>query len=86
MPADSRAHPFMPNSVPAIKAELMTALGIESIDELFEQIPADHRLDALPNLPPAITSEAALSRHMKGLVNRNTSCEEVLSFLGGGCW
>ena len=86
MPGDSRAHPFMPNSVPAIKAELMSALGIESVDELFEQIPADHRLDGLPDLPPAITSEAALSRHMNGLLNRNTSCDEALSFLGGGCW
>ena len=86
MPADSRAHPFMPNSVPAIKAELMAALGIESVDELFAQIPDDHRLKRLPELPPAITSEAALSRHMKGLLNQNTSCGEVLSFLGGGCW
>ena len=86
MPADSRAHPFMPNSVPSIKAELMSALGIKTVDELFEQIPADHRLGKLPKLPPAITSEAALSRHMNGLLNRNTSCEEVLSFLGGGCW
>ena len=69
MPADSRAHPFMPNSVPSIKAELMSALGIKTVDELFEQIPADHRLGKLPKLPPAITSEAALSRHMNGLLN-----------------
>ena len=51
MPADRRAHPFMPNSVPAIKAELMAALGIDSIDELFEQIPQDHRLTRPLNLP-----------------------------------
>ena len=86
MPADSRAHPFMPNSVPAIKAELMAALGIETVDELFEQIPADHRLKTPIDLPPTISSEAALRRHMNGLLNRNVSCDEALSFLGGGCW
>jgi len=86
MPADRRAHPFMPNSVPAIKAELMAALDIDSVDELFEQIPADHRLKKPIDLPPTISSEAALKRHMNGLLNRNVSCDEALSFLGGGCW
>ena len=86
MPADRRAHPFMPNSVPAIKAELMAALGIDSVDELFEQIPQDHRLTRPLDLPPAITSEVALSRHMRGLLDRNVSCAERLNFLGGGCW
>jgi glycine dehydrogenase subunit 1 len=76
----------MPNSVPAIKAELMAALGIDSVDELFEQIPAEHRLKAPLELPPTISSEAALSRHMNGLLNKNVSCAEALSFLGGGCW
>ncbi len=86
MPADRRAHPFMPNSVPAIKAELMAALGIESIDELFGQIPHDHRLRKPLELPPALSSEAALSRHMNQLLNQNRSAAEVSSFLGGGCW
>ena len=86
MSADTRAHPFMPNSVPAIKAELMAELGVDSVDELFEQIPRDHRLKKPLELPPAISSESALSRHMTGLLNKNKSCDEALSFLGGGCW
>jgi glycine dehydrogenase subunit 1 len=76
----------MPNSVPAIKEELLAALGIGSVDELFEQIPAEHRIARPLDLPPALTSEATLSRHMRELLNRNTSCGEALSFLGGGCW
>ncbi len=76
----------MPNSVPAIKDELMAALGIDSIDELFEQIPGDHRLVKPLDLPPTLSSEAALSRHMRGLLNKNTSAADALSFLGGGCW
>ncbi len=86
MPADRRAHPFMPNSVPAVKAELMAAIGIESVDELFEQIPDDHRLKRPLELPPALSSEPVLSRHLRGLLDKNSSCDEYVSFLGGGCW
>ena len=64
----------------------MAALGVDSIEELFEQIPADHRTGKPLQLPPSLTSESALSRHMHSLLNKNRSCGEVISFLGGGCW
>jgi len=38
------------------------------------------------NLPEPLTSEAALKRHVEGILGRNRSCAETLSFLGGGCW
>ena len=81
-----RPHPYMPNSVPAIREEMMSALGIDSIEQLFVQIPDDHRLKEPLNLPPALSSEAELRRHMCDLLSRNRSCEDLLSFLGGGCW
>jgi len=86
MPAGQRPHPFMPNSVPAIKQELMRSLSIGSIEELFAQIPADHRLREPLQFPPALSAESELSRHMLGILGKNKSCEEALSFLGGGCW
>lgn len=76
----------MPNSVPAVRRQLLETLGIDNVDELFEQIPPDHRYRAPLNLPPALSSELELRRHMLGFLGRNTSCEEVLNFLGGGCW
>lgn len=76
----------MPNSVPAIKQALLAALAVDSIEQLFEQIPAEHRCAKPLQLPPPLTSESALSRHMRGLLNNNTSCGEAMSFLGGGCW
>lgn len=76
----------MPNSVPAIRQEMLNALGVASVDELFEQIPADHRLRAPLALPPALSSESELSRHMLDRLSKNMSCEEALNFLGGGCW
>jgi glycine dehydrogenase subunit 1 len=76
----------MPNSVPALRDEILGTLGVDSIEQLFEQIPPEHRLQAPLNLPPAITAESELRRHMLGLLAKNTSCEEALNFLGGGCW
>lgn len=81
-----RPHPFMPNSVPAVRRELLDALGVDDAEELFEQIPPEHRYSAPLNLPRALTSELELRRHMLGLLDKNRSCEEALSFLGGGCW
>jgi glycine dehydrogenase subunit 1 len=86
VPREQRAHPYMPNSVAQIKQQLMTELGIDSIDELFAQIPQQHRLHRALDLPPALSSESELSRHMRDLLARNRSCEENLNFLGGGCW
>ena len=80
------AHPYMANSAPALKQELLEATGASSVEELFEQIPADHRLQGGLNLPPALSSEVDLRRHLVEQLHKNTSCEDALSFLGGGCW
>ncbi len=84
--ARTRPHPYMPNSVPAIRQEMMEALGIDSVETLFSQVPDEHRLKIPLDLPPALTSESELRRHMRELLSRNRSCEEFLNFLGGGCW
>jgi glycine dehydrogenase subunit 1 len=82
----SSAHPYMANSAPALERELLDAVGVESAEELFEQIPADHRLRETPQLPPALRSEVELERHLRGLLARNGSTESHLSFLGRGVW
>jgi glycine dehydrogenase subunit 1 len=81
-----RAHPFMPNSTEEMRALLLEHLGAKSAEELFEQIPADHRHEGSLGLPPALSSEASLRRHLHDTLSRNVSCSDVLSFLGGGCW
>ena len=81
-----RAHPYMPNSNTAAHDELMSETGVKSMESLFQQIPADHRISAPIDLPPALTSEVSLSRHMHEILSKNVSCEDAVSFLGGGCW
>ena len=80
------AHPWMANSVPALKAAMLAEIGAGSIEELFEQIPADHRLERPLNLPAGLRSEATLKRHLTSLLSRTENCEQNLNFLGAGCW
>jgi glycine dehydrogenase subunit 1 len=80
------AHPYIPNSAPAVRAEMLAALGIESIDALYTSVPAEFRLRGPLDLPAPLTDEVSLRRHVTGLLDRNTHTGEVLSFLGGGCF
>ena len=80
------AHPYMANSVPEIKAAMLKEIGAKSIEALFEQIPADHRLKTPLKQPPGLRSEAELKRHLVGLLKKNVTCETNLSFLGAGVW
>lgn len=79
------AHPYMANSVPALKQEMLASIGAGSIDELFQQIPLDHRLKRPIDLPPALT-ENQLRRHLTATLAKNRTCEQNLNFLGAGCW
>lgn len=80
------AHPYMANSAPELRQELLDAVGVADVEELFAQIPADHRFDGEMRLPPPLRSEAELNRHLRETLGRNVSCEQNLSFLGGGVW
>lgn len=80
------AHPYMANSAPELRQELLDAVGVDDVDALFEQIPADHRTTKALELPRALRSEAELHRHLRTTLQRNGSCEANLSFLGGGVW
>ncbi len=86
MGTPTTAHPYIPNSVPQIKQSMLDALGVGDVADLFEQIPPSHRLQRPLQLPVAIQSEAELQRHLLGLIKKNVSCEDNLSFLGAGCW
>jgi glycine dehydrogenase subunit 1 len=65
---------------------MLAAIGANSIESLFAQIPEDHRFTGTLDLPPALASEAALKRHMLDLLKKNGDCETNLSFLGSGLW
>ncbi len=80
------AHPWMANSLPDIKQAMLKEIGARSIEELFQQIPIDHRLKRPLKLPPTLRSEVELKRHLGDLLKKNVTCEDHLNFLGAGCW
>lgn len=80
------AHPYMATSAPGVVDEMLAEIGLDDVDELFEQIPESHRLSRPIELPPAIRAEAQLKRHLTEILSRNATCAQNLSFLGAGCW
>ena len=76
----------MANSLADIKQAMLAEIGASSIDELFQQIPAAHRLKRPLDLPRQLKSEAELKRHLVTTLARNGTCEQHLNFLGAGCW
>jgi glycine dehydrogenase subunit 1 len=81
-----RVYPYVPNSAPDAKEAMLRAVGATSVDEFYADVPERLRFKGKLNLPEALHSEAELIRHVDGLLNRNTSAREALSFLGAGCY
>jgi glycine dehydrogenase subunit 1 len=79
-------HPYIPNSVPEVKARMLDEIGVRDIDELYADIPDFLRFRGELNLPEPLESEMELKRHVEEILAKNRSCEDHISFLGGGCW
>jgi glycine dehydrogenase subunit 1 len=79
-------HPYIPNSVPAVQAEMLESIGAKDIEEFFKPVPDELRFKGLLDLPKPYLSEAGLKRHVEGILAKNRTSGECLSFLGGGCW
>ena len=84
--ADPRIHPYIPNSIPQVKAAMLAAVGATSTDDFYVDVPDSIRLKRPLDLPTPFRSEVDLVRHVEALLNRNTSTREALSFLGAGCY
>ncbi|HYU59652.1 MAG TPA: aminomethyl-transferring glycine dehydrogenase subunit GcvPA [Solirubrobacterales bacterium] len=69
----------------ADRAEMLGSIGAGSIDELFEQIPADVRLGRELALPPGM-SETEVYEVLRELAERNAHAESELCFIGAGMY
>ena len=78
-------HPYIPNSTAEVKKELMKELGIQTIDELYKDIPEKFLLKRDLNLPKGL-SEFEVKRHVESLLSKNRTFPEMPTFLGAGCW
>lgn len=80
------SHPYIPNSQPDIKKEMLDELGMTSVEDIFKEIPDHLRFKGELNIPAKMDSQYELRKHVEGILNKNEDCEENISFLGGGTW
>jgi glycine dehydrogenase subunit 1 len=78
------SHPFL-SLTDEDREAMLGAIGVASIDELFEQVPEGVRLRRDLDLEPAL-SEPELVAHMEELASRNVSSGDEISFLGAGIY
>ncbi len=68
----------------ADRAEMLAAIGVQQIEDLFHDVPAAHRFPQL-DLPPALT-EAEVLADLRAMADRNADLEGNVSFLGAGAY
>ncbi|HNS58298.1 MAG TPA: glycine dehydrogenase, partial [Nitrosomonas europaea] len=73
--------PFIPHTEEDV-AEMLTSIGARSIDELFDEIPAELKTGKLTQVPPGL-SEMEISRLM---YERAQQDGFYLSFIGAGAY
>jgi glycine dehydrogenase subunit 1 len=67
------------------RAEMLAAIGVESIEQLFDDIPASLRLTGPLALDDGL-SEQEVYDELRALAARNSSTEDEISFLGAGMY
>ncbi len=67
------------------KAKMCKDIGINSIDDLFKDIPEDLRLNRDLNINNPM-SELEVSNHMRKTLSENSNNEELVCFLGAGAY
>ena len=67
------------------REEMLAAIGVASVEELFRDIPAAVRFEGRLDLEPRL-SEPELVRHLEELAAKNVDTAKELSFLGAGIY
>lgn len=77
-------HHYLPNT-PADRKAMLNTIGVQSVEELFADIPADIRLKQPLELPAAV-SELEILRMMQQRAGRNGNVDDYPCFLGAGAY
>jgi glycine dehydrogenase subunit 1 len=67
------------------RAEMLAAIGVASMDALFDDVPEAARLDGPVDLPPAM-GEIEVERLVSRVAARNVAAGSVPFFIGGGVY
>lgn len=75
---------FVPHTHDDVE-EMLTTIGVRSLDDLFDDIPAALRLSRPLDLPAAV-SEGELADELCAMAARNQPADRMASFLGAGVY
>ncbi|HCS11358.1 MAG TPA: aminomethyl-transferring glycine dehydrogenase subunit GcvPA, partial [Clostridiales bacterium] len=77
-------YPYIPNT-PQDEQEMLKAIGLNSMEQLFEDISEQVHLTKPLNIPDS-KSELEVSSYLKDLADKNRSVSELACFLGAGAY
>jgi glycine dehydrogenase subunit 1 len=75
---------YIPNTE-ADRRQMLEAIGVGAVGELFADVPEALRLTRPLKIPPAL-AEADVVKRLRALAARNADTERYNSFLGAGCY
>jgi glycine dehydrogenase subunit 1 len=64
---------------------MLGTIGLDSLDQLFDMVPQEFRLDRPLQIPPPLT-EQELTQQVCGLLEVNQGADRRICFLGAGCY
>src|SRR6267143_5072966 len=67
------------------RTDMLAAIGVDSIDALFADVPQQARLPGLVELPKAM-GEIEVERALSSMASRNLTAGSVPFFIGGGAY
>ncbi|MCM8557108.1 aminomethyl-transferring glycine dehydrogenase subunit GcvPA [Sphingomicrobium sediminis] len=70
----------------ADRASMLEKIGVESVDDLFVDVPEEARLDGPIRGLPTHASEMAVEKHMRRLSKKNLAAADAPFFLGAGAY
>ena len=78
-------HPFLPNAGAPIRKIMLEAIGVDSIDELYSDIPSQVRTDRALKVD-WLPSEQEVKSHIDNVLAENKSASDMPIFLGAGVY
>ncbi len=77
-------HPYIPNSE-EVKKSMLKELGLNSIDDLYSDIPEKFRLKRPLNIPH-VKSEYEIYKHILNILSKNKTYTNGRNFMGAGAY
>ncbi len=80
-----KEYPYLPNVPDKIKRMMLDEIGVNSIEQLYSDIPADILLRRNLNLPES-KSESEVYRETVRILRKNRALDYSKIFVGAGVW